>query len=580
MAFVWKCSVAALALMMACGAQADTPAMARGWIVKLKDSKPQPVVRLAAAAVPSDGATSQRNRLWQAAQRQRVGMVSHRPTAFGANVVKASSLLPMAQAEAEAQRLRQDPDVEWVVINAIEPRASTRNVLPVTDPSYGLQTWLSTRTFGRAGVANFPAAWLAVASGVSSAEVSVAVLDSGILSLPELNAQILPGYDFISEVESARDQTGRDPDPTDEGDWLDNDTRATLGSVVIPSDCDNSDSSWHGTAIAAMLVGQTNNGSFGAGMLGPWPDVKVLPVRVGGLCGADRIDLLEGMLWAAGIAFQGSPPPPSVPARVISLSYGGNDACTENTGYPRVIRQLRSAGVMLVASAGNGDMNGVGLAEPTVPANCTGVMAVAALNDRGTKAHYSNLVRTSGGRWGLAVAAGDVNPSRTLVDDGVVTVVNQGLTTAEPGFELKRLAGTSFAAPQVAAVAAMVWSLDPSLSLDGVMSLLVRTARPWSQVNSELAGLNVAQCSSSQLAGCRCTEETCGSGVLDAGAAVAAARDPNSPARALVDNVAQPVSSNSGGGGGVVSWAWGLGLLALWSGAALWARRGVKTGRP
>ena len=539
--------------------------MARGWIVKLKDAQPQPVVRLAAAAVPSDGPTSQRNRLWQAAQRQRVSIVAHRPSAFGAQVIRAASTMTLAQAEAEADRLRGDPDVEWVVVNAVERRAATANVLPVTDPAYGSQTWLAPRVSGLAGVGNFPAAWQAVAVPRATSQVAVAVLDTGILSEPdELDGRILQGYDFISESVYARDGNGRDADPSDEGDWMDDATRQS-NPLLYADNCENEDSSWHGTAIAAMLVASVNNGQYGTGMLAAFPDVKVLPVRVGGVCGADRADILDAMLWAAGIPFSGSPPVNQNPAKVISLSFGGGDTCSVNTGYPRVIEQLRNAGVLLVASAGNGDDSGRGLSTPTVPANCQGVMAVTALNQRGSKATYANLVRTGDGLWGIGVAGGDVNTSGFATDDGVQTLVDTGSREPSGTFAMSPIAGTSFATPQVAGVAAMLWSLDSSLSLNQVMSILVNSARPWAQVNAELSSLFLPLCSTSQRGACRCTDSTCGSGVLDAAAAVGAVLDESSLFRQELSNDPDPVTNESGGGGGGghIGWPWGLALYAL-----------------
>lgn len=560
------------------------PQMARGWIVKLKDAQPQPVVRLAAAAVPADGQASQRARLWQAALRQRVGMTGHRPTAFGAQVMHAAKVMPVELAEAEAARLRQDPDVEWVVVNAIERMASTTAVLPVNDPSYGSQTWLGERVAGRAGVGNFPAAWRAVASPRATAPVNVAVLDTGILYPPnELTGRIAPGYDFIAELQYSRDGNGRDPDPTDEGDWMDDATRAA-NPLLFPERCLNANSSWHGTAIATMLAANTNNDAFGAGILAPFSDVRVLPIRVGGVCGADRVDILDGMLWAAGIEFQGSPTrnPVQNRAKVISLSFGGSEACTENTGYPRVIRQLRDAGVLLVASAGNGTDTGIGAATPTIPANCPGVLAVTALNRQGSKATYANFVRTGDGLWGLAVAAGDVGTNEQALDDGVLTVLNAGAKEPLPTFEMGNVYGTSFAAPQAAAVAAMVWSLDPSLSLQQVLSILVKSARPWDAVDSELTASGLPQCSTNpaRRGACRCTEFTCGSGVLDAAVAVGAALDAASELRAPLNNPAR--SSGGGGGGGAWSLGWGLALFAL-LGWQTWrqraAGRGLRTGK-
>lgn len=581
--------------------------LARGWIVKLKESKPQPVVRLAAAAVPSDGPSSQRSRLWQATQRQRVSMLGHKPTAFGANVVHAGRLLSLAEAEVNAQRLRQDPDVEWVEVNVIERRMSMTPLdaatvtIPLNDPDHdgadsvfpNQQVWLFDRIQPRAGLANFPDAWSAMA-GQRVYPVTVAVLDTGKLDHPDLDGRLFPGYDFVSELEFARDGNGVDGDPTDPGDYLTL-TQKQSGGVLYPSNCDVSDSSWHGFSILNMLGARTNNGVAGAGMLAPLPEGRpwVLPVRVGSVCGADRSDIYEGLLWSAGVSYQGAPPMTNnpQPARVISLSYGSEGRCS-NTLYPQIVATLRQRGALLVASAGNGNSNNVGDVTPTVPASCSGVLAVTALHQRGTKASYANFVRTTGSVWGVAVSAGDVSSNN---DSWVYTLSNAGTTTASGTFVMRRLAGTSFAAPQAAGVATLMLALNPGLSVEQLLERITGTARVWSDVDDDLIGSGQfgavsASCSNGATGACRCTNLTCGSGVLDAGRAVRAVIadlplvvEPFQPSVASVSYFTpdrQP-SSSSGGGGGALSWPWLAGLAALWMiGAVTGRQAGLRTGRP
>ena len=588
----------------ASGVADASPQLARGWIVKLKDSKPQPVVRLAAAAVPSDGAVSQRNRLWQAAIRQRVGMLAHKPTAFGAQVVHTGRLMTVAEAEAEAQRLRQDPDVEWVVVNAIERRSSFTGFTGAqpNDPEYAAQVWLSASNASAStrGVANFPGAWSRMATWFSAtgtaysrtlSPVAVAVLDTGTIDAltpgtyerlgphPELTGRLYAGYDFVSELEYSRDGNGLDSDPNDPGDGL---TRwdKERDPLLYPKKCDPTDSSWHGFSIINMLAARSDNSLFGAGILAPLPGNVVIPVRVGSVCGADRSDIIEGMLWAAGVSYQGSPPVNPHPARVISLSYGGDGNC-ENTGYAAPVQTLRQRGVLVVASAGNGDDNGLGRTAPTVPAACPGVLAVTALHQRGSKAAYGNFVRTaSGDRWGLSVAAGEA----ALGDAGVRTLSNvprrdpqaypnDFRTLQSDVFAMASLIGTSFAAPQAAGVAALMLALDPSLTLDELLTLLTQSANASFPVVSGLP-----TCSSLNRGACNCTTSACGSGILNADQAIGAVLArlaPLSSAPVAFESTAAATSSfmpdrlkssnsgGGGGGGGNVSFAWGVGLLSL-----------------
>lgn len=507
-------------------AQTDSSRMARGLIVKLKDSaQPVSVVRIQAANKPTDSDARQRLRLAAATQRSRVSYLVNRPTAFAARVIHNGSVMPLAAAQAQAARLRLDPDVEWVVVNEIERPASTAlsiDAQAINDPNYSDQTWLRPRTGTTRGVADVPAAWTLMA-GHAVTPVVTAVLDTGVLYPTDLNGRVLPGYDFVSDPNYARDGNGLDSDPSDPGDWLTS-TEKLANPQLYPSDCEVRNSVWHGLAITSMLGAGTNNGEFGAGILAPLPGAVVLPVRVAGTCGADVSDIIEGMLWAAGVDYQGSPARNANPARVINISFGGDGTCADNTSgtaswlYRQTMALLRNKGVLVVASAGNGDSaTGLGLATLTRPANCPYVLATTGLNQRGYKARYANLV-DSAQHWSVAVASGDVDASAFLTDDGIVTQANTGAQSPDVGsYNMLRFVGTSFAAPTVAGVAALMMSVDPSLTVDDVLSMITSTASGFTPNGSLLT------CSPSNLGSCNCTSSTCGSGVLDAGAAVQAA---------------------------------------------------------
>src|SRR5205085_8573691 len=138
------------------------------------------------------------------------------------------------------------------------------------------------------------------------------------------------------------------------------------------SGCTVQNSSWHGTIIAGIVAAVTNNSS---GVAAINRNGRVLPVRVGGKCGADVADIVDGMRWAAGLSVPGTPPNPN-PARIISVSFGGDAAC--NAAYQSAIDEiLGEKGAVVVAAAGNERH------APTRPANCSGVVSVAALNRDG-----------------------------------------------------------------------------------------------------------------------------------------------------------------------------------------------------
>ena len=92
--------------------------------------------------------------------------------------------------------------------------------------------------------------------------------------------------------------------------------------------------------------------------------------------------------------------------------------------------------------------------------------------------------------------------------------------------------GTSFSAPLVAGIAALALSLDPTLTPAQVKELLQRTARPFPTPGSIATSAAAPECTAPQVTlrgqaadqlECYCTTATCGAGMLDAAAALAAA---------------------------------------------------------
>ncbi|HEY6087492.1 MAG TPA: S8 family peptidase [Burkholderiaceae bacterium] len=346
---------------------------------------------------------------------------------------------------------------------------------------------------------------------IGSASVVVAVLDTGVrIDHPDLAAKLLPGYDLVSDAAIANDGDGRDGDASDPGDWV------TSAEAATPtySDCEVASSSWHGTQIAGLIGAATGNG---VGMAGAGWDVRVLPVRVLGKCFGYTADVVSGIRWAAGLAVPGLPLNPN-PARVINLSLGSGDACTNSER--EAIAEATAAGVVVVAAAGNT----AGLAANS-PANCPGVIGVAALRHVGTKVGFSDV----GPELSIAAPGGNcVNPSGACLYP-VLTTVDSGVTTpASPTYtdSFDASVGTSFSSPLVAATAALMLSVQGSLTPAGVRAAMQATARPFP--SSGVAGdpIPIVACHApdgrEQLQ-CYCTPTTCGAGMLDAGAAVRAA---------------------------------------------------------
>jgi len=121
------------------------------------------------------------------------------------HVMRADKKLSAAEAQEFMQEMIDSGNVEYIEVDQMLKPFATPN-----DPRYGDQ-W---HYYEQAGGLNLPTAWdTATGSGVV-----VAVLDTGYRPHVDLNANILPGYDMISNLSVANDGGGRDSDARDPGD--------------------------------------------------------------------------------------------------------------------------------------------------------------------------------------------------------------------------------------------------------------------------------------------------------------------------------------------------------------------------
>jgi serine protease len=352
-----------------------------------------------------------------------------------------------------------------------------------------------------------------------SSSIVVAVLDTGVrfehpdLGSVDTGGKLLKGYDFVSNTLVANDSDGRDADASDPGDWV---TQTDLQNPAF-SDCDAGDSSWHGTRVSGLIGALTDNG---VGVAGAAWDTRILPVRVLGKCGGFDSDIIAGMLWAAGLPVSGVPAN-TTPAKIINLSLGGVGVCS--TAYQNAVNQVTAQGVLVVASAGN---DGGPVA---APANCNGVLGVAAIRHIGTKVGFSSL----GTEVGISAPGGNCVltnscqfPIIVATNDGTTTPTTSSYTDSTLG---NVNVGTSFSAPLAAAAAALVEALDPTLTPAKVVNLLKESATtfPTSSTTTGVTNCRVpTSATDTQDSECICTTRTCGAGMLNTNAAVLAVQNP------------------------------------------------------
>lgn len=182
----------------------------------------------------------------------------------------------------------------------------------------------------------------------------------------------------------------------------------------------------HGTFVGGLMAAIGNNG---IGVAGCGWGFGLMPVRVSNLPSgnASLSDIIEGAVWASANG-----------ARIMNCSYTGvQSSSVQNAGAT-----IKANGGLLFWAAGNDGENLTGFDHADVV-----VVGATTLSD--TKASFSAYGP------GVDVFAPGV---------GVWSTVIGG--TYGPG------GGTSYAAPIAAGVAALIWSIDPSLTPDEVQAIL------------------------------------------------------------------------------------------------------------
>lgn len=372
-----------------------------------------------------------------------------------------------------------------VSVTAKNARGATESLAEVTplDALFKDQWHLN----GAYGI-NATKAW---SKTMGSKDIVVAVLDSGITNHPDLNNQVVPGYDFVSDPQSSNDGDGWDANNTDPGDWY--------GTEA---------SSWHGTHVAGIIAAQSDS----VGITGIAPNVKIQPIRALGVDGGNSSDLIASLRWAAGLSVPGVPANPT-PAKVVNLSMG-TDRYTpcrlwgQTIGATEVaLADLKAAGVTVISAAGNFNMP----ATDSYPGNCYPTINVGATAFSGDRASYSNysVPDTKGQMVGVDISApgGDSKfPGDAPAGSKgkILSTWNDGKTiVGAPTYQSEE--GTSMAAPVVAGVVALIYSIKPNITFDQVWEVVSTTATKFP-------------------AGGECeTKKYCGIGIVNAGAAVAAA---------------------------------------------------------
>ena len=242
-------------------------------------------------------------------------------------------------------------------IASVEPNLLYRSTLTPNDPGFS-QQWGFPKI-------SAPAAW-DVTQG-STATV-IAVVDTGVQRThPDLDAKIVPGYDFVQNDTAPDDGNG------------------------------------HGTHVAGTAAAETANATGGSGTC---PGCRIMPVRVLDNNGSGSLaNVAKGITYAADNG-----------AKVVNLSLGGPGSST----LQQAVDYAVAKGVFLACAAGNSNTSSTSSAYPAAYAGC---FAVASTTSTDARSSFSNY-----GSWVEAAAPGSGIYS-TWLNSGYNTISGTSMAT-------------------------------------------------------------------------------------------------------------------------------------------------------
>ena len=231
------------------------------------------------------------------------------------------------------------------------------------------------------------------------------------------------------------------------------------------------DPNGHGTFVASLAVGSVTNNE---GIAGAGGDARLIIIQAGGTDGSfSDVEEAAAISWAVDHG-----------ARIINLSFGGLDTSSTER---KAIDYAVAHDVLLVAAVGNDHDGGnpveypAALLQPIGSNGRGGVgLAVGASNATGARAFFSHT-----GSYLSLVAPGESVFGAVAGGSSAVRFPRVALPGSLAG-AYGYASGTSFAAPQVAGAAALVWAANPALTAAGVADIIEQSASGHGAWNDEL----------------------------------------------------------------------------------------------
>lgn len=269
-----------------------------------------------------------------------------------------------------------------------------------------------------------------------SKDILVAVIDTGVdYTHPDLAANM-----WVNELE----KNGIEGFDDDGNGYIDD----IYGYDFANDDGDPMDDNAHGTHCAGTIGASGNDGK---GLVGVSWNVSIMAIKfLSGSGGGTLANAIKSINYATMMGVD-----------VMNNSWGGG-------GYSEIlkesIKRANRAGIVFVAAAGNSTNDNDTSPEYPASYEVPNVISVAAIDNRGDLAYFSNY-----GAKSVHVAAPGHN---------ILSAVPGGTDT---------YSGTSMAAPHVTGVVSLLLAHTPNMSFEEVKTRLVRTSKPLALLTGRVA---------------------------------------------------------------------------------------------
>ncbi len=368
--------------------------------------------------------------------KMNINVLSQQLGSYIKDTIPGQNIVVIKRATFESEKSVLKTLAVNPLVDIIEPNYIYRINKTPNDPLFG-KLWGMNNTGqadsgNKVGVAGTDigaeAAW-DITTG--SKDVIVAVIDTGInYNHPDLKDNL-----WINEAEK-NGKAGVD----DDGNGIVDDIYgASFVNAATPTG-NPLDDHGHGSHCSGT-IGATGND--GKGIVGVAWNVRLMGVKFLSASGSGSLDgALKGIDYASKMG-----------AKIMSNSWGGGG---HSATLKQAIERSNAAGALFVAAAGNESNNND--ANPSYPASydVPNVMSVAAIDNRGQIASFSNYGKNS-----VHVGAPGVNVFSSIANGGYDS-----------------WSGTSMATPHVSGMAVLLAANEPNLTNIEMKERIIATAKP------------------------------------------------------------------------------------------------------